>query len=89
MAIRVAWDRTPVSIHGTKDELLMLIQHLRDNHSYRKHSIVMPDRENDEEAVFFLYSPCDPRWIAEVMYCLLYTSPSPRDATLSRMPSSA
>ena len=33
-------------------------------------------------------------WIAEVMlqqtqFCLLYTSPSPRDATLSRMPSSA
>ena len=25
----------------------------------------------------------------EVMDCLLYTSPSPRDATLSRMPSSA
>ena len=24
-----------------------------------------------------------------VRYCLLYTSPSPRDATLSRMPSSA
>ena len=24
-----------------------------------------------------------------IMYCLLYTSPSPRDATLSRMPSSA
>ena len=24
-----------------------------------------------------------------VCYCLLYTSPSPRDATLSRMPSSA
>ena len=23
------------------------------------------------------------------LYCLLYTSPSPRDATLSRMPSSA
>ena len=27
--------------------------------------------------------------IAEPMRCLLYTSPSPRDATLSRMPSSA
>ena len=26
---------------------------------------------------------------AKLMYCLLYTSPSPRDATLSRMPSSA
>ena len=25
----------------------------------------------------------------KVMACLLYTSPSPRDATLSRMPSSA
>ena len=26
---------------------------------------------------------------AEIYVCLLYTSPSPRDATLSRMPSSA
>ena len=26
---------------------------------------------------------------SEVIACLLYTSPSPRDATLSRMPSSA
>ena len=26
---------------------------------------------------------------AVLMLCLLYTSPSPRDATLSRMPSSA
>ena len=25
----------------------------------------------------------------QIMICLLYTSPSPRDATLSRMPSSA
>ena len=28
-------------------------------------------------------------FIGEVLDCLLYTSPSPRDATLSRMPSSA
>ena len=27
--------------------------------------------------------------IIEIWVCLLYTSPSPRDATLSRMPSSA
>ena len=27
--------------------------------------------------------------LAKTKYCLLYTSPSPRDATLSRMPSSA
>ena len=32
----------------------------------------------------------DTRWDDVVLYaCLLYTSPSPRDATLSRMPSSA
>ena len=28
-------------------------------------------------------------WGPQVIVCLLYTSPSPRDATLSRMPSSA
>ena len=28
-------------------------------------------------------------YITEIVRCLLYTSPSPRDATLSRMPSSA
>ena len=29
------------------------------------------------------------RPVAEIMYCLLYTSPSPRDRQKSRMPSSA
>ena len=29
------------------------------------------------------------RWPSKIKACLLYTSPSPRDATLSRMPSSA
>ena len=29
------------------------------------------------------------RWRRQALTCLLYTSPSPRDATLSRMPSSA
>ena len=33
------------------------------------------------------YGP--PPGSAEINVCLLYTSPSPRDATLSRMPSSA
>ena len=30
-----------------------------------------------------------PVWLASVCYCLLYTSPSPRDRQKSRMPSSA
>ena len=67
MAIRVAWDRTPVSVHGDKEHLQRLVQHLREKHNFRKHSIIMPDRENEEEAVLFLYGPCDPRWISEVM----------------------
>ena len=29
------------------------------------------------------------KWLGQRKTCLLYTSPSPRDATLSRMPSSA
>ena len=35
--------------------------------------------------------PLEPKtfYAAGLNYCLLYTSPSPRDATLSRMPSSA
>ena len=31
----------------------------------------------------------DPSYSQQIVTCLLYTSPSPRDATLSRMPSSA
>ena len=31
----------------------------------------------------------DPRKTANGLFCLLYTSPSPRDEVLSRMPSSA
>ena len=35
---------------------------------------------------YYTYQPLMPH---EMMYCLLYTSPSPRDGLLSRMPSSA
>ena len=34
-------------------------------------------------------APDGSMWIAHVKDCLLYTSPSPRDGLLSRMPSSA
>ena len=32
---------------------------------------------------------CKPKYSSQSIYCLLYTSPSPRDAHESRMPSSA
>ena len=43
---------------------------------------------NDAQRVLGVDVPIA-EWFAEDGICLLYTSPSPRDATLSRMPSSA
>ena len=40
--------------------------------------------EISTEALWEIFSPAN-----DIYDCLLYTSPSPRDATLSRMPSSA
>ena len=34
-------------------------------------------------------SPENPKMLKKFLYCLLYTSPSPRDVEESRMPSSA
>ena len=42
-----------------------------------------------EEIIYEGYGPHNVAIIVEVMTCLLYTSPSPRDAHESRMPSSA
>ena len=65
MALRVNWDRTPVSVHHTrKDVLEALILFLRNSHGVRRRSIVMEDREEGPGFLFFLYQPCDPRWIA-------------------------
>ena len=54
-------------------------------HRHMQHILEHPDLE--------LVGVIDPvitdEQIAGVKTCLLYTSPSPRDATLSRMPSSA
>lgn len=64
--MHVAWDRTPVSVHGAKDELQTILEHLRNNHQVHKHSLIMPDRQSDGEAVFFIYQPCDPKWFMEM-----------------------
>ena len=62
--IWVDWDRQPVSVHSESSEHLeALILHLRQQHNVRKRSLVMPDRE-EGGFLFFLYQPCDPRWIA-------------------------
>lgn len=65
MPVRVDWDRQPVSIHSEdKFELEQLIDFLKNKHSIRKRSIVMADKEAGG-FLFFVYQPCDPRWIVE------------------------
>ena len=65
MPVRVNWDRTPVSVHHEeRDVLEELILHLRNSFGVRKRSLVMVDRE-EGGFLFFLYQPCNPRWILE------------------------
>ena len=65
MPVRIDWDRHPVSIHSEdKSELEDLIEFLKTKHSIRKRSIIMEDRESGG-FLFFVYQPCDPRWIVE------------------------
>ena len=45
------------------------------------------DNSNEENGVTDVFRPA--KGNAKVIICLLYTSPSPRDRTRSRMPSSA
>ena len=45
--------------------------------------------DNQEDALAIIPRTATAPTIDGVFSCLLYTSPSPRDATLSRMPSSA
>ena len=51
------------------------------------------EEENIPNPIEGVFDDVDPlpksRKPDEILVCLLYTSPSPRDATLSRMPSSA
>eukprot|EP00657_Telonema_sp_P-1_P004350 TRINITY_DN20052_c0_g1_i1.p1 TRINITY_DN20052_c0_g1~~TRINITY_DN20052_c0_g1_i1.p1 ORF type:complete len:100 (+),score=21.93 TRINITY_DN20052_c0_g1_i1:83-382(+) len=48
---------------------------------HRMHSVLQPNSSNHG---------CDPpTFVSLACFCLLYTSPSPRDRTRSRMPSSA
>ena len=52
-------------------------------------SQVKTKRKNGEKYFELKIKPKKKYHFEESLYCLLYTSPSPRDATLSRMPSSA
>ena len=60
-------------------------------HGYHQEQRLEPDLQHAQEALnwathmVFIY----PIWWGSIPACLLYTSPSPRDLSTSRMPSSA
>ena len=55
-----------------------------------KHLIVAGGGDSEETMMVEVYDSDTKTWfLTQPLPCLLYTSPSPRDATLSRMPSSA
>ena len=59
---------------------------------FDRHFLSEMNEEVFVEAAQFIQSMITDKLISEALHmwpCLLYTSPSPRDATLSRMPSSA
>ena len=58
-------------------------------HRFTKRVIWHPDAECDQQMTSFSTVLKVEMKYQVRNYCLLYTSPSPRDATLSRMPSSA
>ena len=61
-----------------------------DNGSVEPEMSIIIENERFSEVLEGYVSPNpDDNYIDLTGYCLLYTSPSPRDATLSRMPSSA
>ena len=86
----------PVNIHNNNVILYTSIRagSTRDTDSYLRHGL-SPTQQCTyipEGGIFFLTAlACSTAVRGQQQYkcCLLYTSPSPRDATLSRMPSSA
>ena len=69
----------PLNVPVKKDKLLFLLEKV----GIPVPSFIMPPMNNHGNYVISLGNLC--RWLG----CLLYTSPSPRDGLLSRMPSSA
>ena len=69
------------SIIGTADAQIVVRNHLIIGGQQDNNRLVIGGRDADVAQALMA--------LQQVNGCLLYTSPSPRDATLSRMPSSA
>ena len=84
---------------GDVERATAMMANLLKNLKLPKGSRIAVQVEKSPEALFlylatiragYVYLPLNTAYqAAEMQYCLLYTSPSPRDRTRSRMPSSA
>ena len=86
------------SVDGTSDDQDVVMKKLSTDNSFaKKYNITCINSVNVARVLFqavnffYTYLQQCPEANRDVLFCicLLYTSPSPRDATLSRMPSSA
>ena len=85
-----AWDTTASlckSVSTTVLEIVVSPENVPPNPKYMLRTIASAKRGKREELIDLALSMRDKTNSNKA--CLLYTSPSPRDATLSRMPSSA
>src|SRR5664280_3065794 len=81
---------------GRKDESILLCNRAIQNDPYNPTTLVYlalayfyADRITEAMATLNRYHELEYKGLSWLYYCLLYTSPSPRDRTRSRMPSSA
>ena len=93
MSVKKVHDNQPKEFRFSKENLKKVDEILKKYPEKNKKSAVMPllylaQRQNDNwiplAAMKFIA-----KYLAMPYICLLYTSPSPRDRSLSRMPSSA
>ena len=75
-----------VLVHGALDRSMAFRSVLQRLYEY---DVIAYDRRGYGVAVGLTPATSLDDHVADLISCLLYTSPSPRDATLSRMPSSA
>ena len=73
--VRMKHIPTGIAVRCTQERSQMLNKELALNMLKEKLAVVMQEQQTKD--------------LAAIRYCLLYTSPSPRDLSTSRMPSSA
>ena len=83
----------PIEKFGKRSRVCYTCMHIRRNKGYDKICKLCNKKKDDKDYIvtFNMCKECNEKRKLEdkVCNCLLYTSPSPRDRTRSRMPSSA